>query len=100
MYLALITNKAPSAKLEVLYPEGNSKYVAPSLIDRVKILIENLVHGKHMNTIRLEDGAQSVVATNLAFVVRVLEVMFFDVLPDPLDRLRTRELSFAEKSRQ
>ena len=53
-----------------------------------------------MNTIRLEDGAQSVVATNLAFVVRVLEVMFFDVLPDPLDRLRTRELSFAEKSRQ
>lgn len=73
-------------------------YVSRSLIDRVKVLIENFVHGKHMNTVRLEYGAKGIVAANLAFVVRVLKVMLFDVLPDLLDRLRTRELGFAEKS--
>lgn len=77
--------------------QANRKYVAPSLINRIKVLIQNLVHRKHMNAVRLEYGAQRAVAANLALIVRVLEVVRLDVLPDLLDGLRARELGFAKK---
>jgi len=41
----------------------------------------------------LENRPHRVVASDLASVVRVLQVMLADVLPEPLDRLRAGELA-------
>ncbi|KAH8633604.1 hypothetical protein IG631_12238 [Alternaria alternata] len=64
-------------------------------VDGVQILVENLVHGEHVNAVLFEDCAHGVVASNLALVGRVLQVALFDVLPNLLDGLWTRELCFA-----
>lgn len=45
-----------------------------------------------MNPILLEDRLQLFVATDLAFVGRILQISSFDVLPNLFDHLRSREL--------
>jgi hypothetical protein len=67
------------------------------LIHRIQILIKNLVHRKHVHTILLENGSHRVVAPDLAFVGRVLQVALLDVFPDFLDGLGARELCFTEE---
>jgi len=66
-----------------------------SFIRRIQILIQNLVHCKHMHPILLEDVSHGFVASNLPLVARVLQVIGFDVLPDLLDSLRAGERALA-----
>jgi hypothetical protein len=47
----------------------------------IKLLPQDLVHGEHMDLILLEHQLHLLVAPNLAFVVRILQVARFDVLP-------------------
>lgn len=61
-----------------------------SFILRVEILVENLVHGEHMHSVLFEDGSHSLITPDLALIVRVLQVPFFNVLPDFLNGLRAR----------
>jgi hypothetical protein len=61
-----------------------------NLIHGIQILIEDLVHGKHMDAILLENRAHRIVAPDLALVGRVLQVALLDVLPDLLDGLGAR----------
>jgi hypothetical protein len=68
-----------------------------NLIHGIQILIQYLVHGKHVDAILLEDGAHGVVAANLALVGRVLQVALLDVFPYFLDGLGARELGFAQE---
>ena len=68
-----------------------------NLINRIKILIENLVHGKHVHTILFENRAHGVVAANLPLVGRVLQVARFDVFPDFLYGVGALELCFVEE---
>jgi hypothetical protein len=68
-----------------------------NLINRIKILIENLVHGKHVHTILFENRPHRVVAANLPLISRVLQVARFDVFPDFLHSLGARELCFVEE---
>lgn len=70
------------------------------LINSIQILIQNLVHGKHVNAVLLEDGTHGIIASNLALVVWILEIARFDVFPYLLHRLRPRELRFAEEVRE
>jgi hypothetical protein len=58
-----------------------------NLIHSIQILIQNLVHGKHVDAILLEHRAQRIVAAYLALVGWVLQVSLFDVLPDFFDSL-------------
>lgn len=51
-----------------------------------------LVHPKHVNSCLFEDCLHLLVANDLTFVVRVLKVICFDVFPELLDNLRSREL--------
>lgn len=57
--------------------------------NRVQVCIEDFVHGEHVHTVLLEDGAHGIVAADLALVGRVLEVACFDVFPNLLDSLRS-----------
>lgn len=52
-----------------------------------------LVHPKHVNLGLFEHGYHLVVADNLAFIFGILEVVRFDVFPQLLDHLRSRQLS-------
>lgn len=47
----------------------------------VQILVQDFRHGEHMHAILLEDGAHGVVASDLAAVARILELILADVLP-------------------
>ena len=64
----------------------------PLFLNVIKLLAQDLVHCKHMNAILLEDRLHLVIATDLAFVGRVLQVSRFDILPYLLDYLGSREL--------
>ena len=59
------------------------------VFDVVQLLPQDLVHGKHMHLILLEDQLHLLVAPDLALIVRVLQVAGFDVLPYLLDGLGT-----------
>ena len=48
---------------------------------------QNLVHLEHINFVGVEDGSEVVVAEDLAFVGRVLEVVVFDIYPELFDDL-------------
>jgi hypothetical protein len=67
------------------------------LIDRVEVLIEKLVHGKHVDTVLFEHCTHGVVAANLALVAGILQLARFDVLPYLLYGLWARKLGFAEE---
>lgn len=58
----------------------------------IQVLVENLGHGKHVHPILFEDGAHRIVAPDLPSIAGVLEVMFSNILPNPLNGLRTRHL--------
>jgi len=62
------------------------------LVHSVEVLVEDLVHCEHVNAILLKNSAHSIIAADLAFVIRILEVSLFDVVPDLLDGLRARQL--------
>ena len=62
------------------------------LLDIVELLPQDLVHGEHVHLVLFEDQLHLLVAPDLAFVVRVLQVARLDVLPYLLDGLGTREL--------
>jgi hypothetical protein len=49
-----------------------SRLTTTSLVLGVEVLIENFVHGEHVNTVLFEDGAHGVVASYLALVAGVL----------------------------
>jgi hypothetical protein len=66
-------------------------------IDGVELWVEDLVHGKHMDLVGLEDSPESVVTENLPLVGWVLEVVRFDIFPYFLHGLGTGELGFAEE---
>lgn len=72
-----------------LCTEAGNAVVQSSLVHCVKILVQDLIHGEHVDAILLEDGTHWLVAADLAFVGGVLETPFLDVFPDFLDALRT-----------
>ena len=45
-----------------------------------------------MNSILFEHGAHGIIASNLASIIRVLEIMCANILPEFTDSLRAREL--------
>ena len=51
---------------------GRLLFSVCSLVRGVKILIEGLVHGEHVYSVRLEDCAHFVVASNPSLVIRLL----------------------------
>lgn len=57
------------------------------LIDRVQVVPEELVHLEHVDLCELEHGAHLLIASYLPLVVRILEVVAFDMLPEFLDDL-------------
>lgn len=77
-----------------MYPWPVDRWDA-SFLDGTNMLTQDFIHGKHVHAILLEDGAHSVVAADLTFVVWILQVSRFHVLPDLLYGLRARELCFA-----
>jgi hypothetical protein len=62
------------------------------LVHSVEVLIEDLVHSEHVDTVLLENSAHSIVAADLAFIVGILEISLFDVIPNLLDGLGARQL--------
>lgn len=58
----------------------------------VQVLVEDLGHGEHVNSVLLEDRSHRIVASNLATITGVLKVVIPNVLPDLLYCLRTRKL--------
>ena len=65
-----------------------------SILRIVQILAQDFIHRKHVHLVALEHRAQLVVASYLPLVVRILQLVLSDVLPDALDGLRARELRF------
>jgi hypothetical protein len=57
---------------------------------------EQLVHGKHVNSVLLEDRVHSIVTSDLTLVTRILQVTLFDISPDLLYCLRPRQGGLAE----
>jgi hypothetical protein len=64
----------------------------PSFLNGIEVLVQHLVHGKHMNLILLEHFAHGIIADDVSLVARVLQIMFAYVLPDSLDTLWPRKL--------
>lgn len=64
-----------------------------SLVRDVQILAQYLVHREHVHLVLLEHRSQGVITANHALVIWVLEIVRTHVSPDPLDRLRPRQLS-------
>lgn len=58
----------------------------------IQVLVENLGHGKHVNSVLLEDSAHRFVTSDLAAVGRVLQLILTNVLPDLLNCLGARKL--------
>lgn len=58
----------------------------------IQVLIENLGHRKHVNSVLLEDSSHRFVTSNLAAIGRVLQLVLTNVLPNLLNRLGTRKL--------
>lgn len=58
----------------------------------VQVLIENLGHGKHVDSILFEDSSHRLVASDLAAIGWILQLILPDILPDFLNCLRSREL--------
>jgi hypothetical protein len=72
-------------------------FVPELLANLVELRIDDLVHGKHVYFVSLENAAHCIITDNLALIVRVLQVVRFDVLPYLLDGLRARELCFVDE---
>lgn len=67
-------------------------YIDPrvgSLVERVELAAEELVHREHVDGGLLEHRLHLVVAAYLSLVGGLLQVIRFDVLPQFLDDLRT-----------
>ena len=60
-----------------------------NVLDGKEVLVQYLVHGEHMNAIRLENGTHGLVAEDLTLVTRVLQVSGLDILPYLLHGLRS-----------
>jgi hypothetical protein len=58
----------------------------------IQVLIENLGHGKHVDSVLLEDSAHRFVTSDLAAIGRVLQLVLTNVLPNLLNRLWARKL--------
>jgi hypothetical protein len=56
----------------------------------IELFAQDLVHGKHMHLVLLENRMHPLVAANLALIFRDLQVPLFDILPDLLDHLWPR----------
>ena len=63
-----------------------------SVLDRVQLAAQELVHGEHVDLVLLEDGVELFVAEDLSLVARVLELVALDVVPELLDDLGAGEL--------
>jgi hypothetical protein len=58
--------------MEPVLPDGSNSPKPWLFIGIVQILVENLRHGEHMNTVLLKNGAHGVVASDLATVAGIL----------------------------
>lgn len=58
----------------------------------IQVLIENLGHREHMDSVLLEDSAHRLITSDLAAVGRVLQLVLANVLPNFLNCLRARKL--------
>ena len=63
-----------------------------SFIWIVKVLVQDLGHLKHVNFVLFEYRPHGVVASDVAPVPRILEVMCTDILPESFDRLGPGQL--------
>lgn len=78
---------AASAGIVVIVP--SEVQLRKLFIRAIEILVEDLRHGEHMHPVLFEDCAHRVVASDLASIARILEIVGTDVLPEPFNRLRT-----------
>lgn len=62
------------------------------LFDGVEVVADQLVHLEHVDLVLFEHSLHHVVAKNLALVIRVLEIVGLDMLPQLLDDLRAGKL--------
>lgn len=60
-----------------------------SLVERVELAAEELVHGEHVDSALLEYCLELLVAADLALVGGLLQVVRLDVLPELFDNLGT-----------
>lgn len=58
----------------------------------VEVLIQDLCHCEHIDTILLKNSTHGLVAYDLPFVGWVLEIVLADMIPYPLDGLRPGNL--------
>jgi len=85
--------RSPQSKQRKESKRGKARRWKPLLLLYIiKLFPQDLVHGEHMNLILFEHQLHLLVAPDLAFIVRVLQVARFDVLPYLLDCLGAREL--------
>jgi hypothetical protein len=64
-----------------------SKEKALFFLDIIEVLPEQLIHRKHMYLILLEYALKLLIALDLPFVFRVLEIVLFNILPKLLNHL-------------
>ncbi len=62
------------------------------LVRREEVMGEDFVHREHMHPILLENSFERIVASDLPLVLRILELMFLEIGPKPLQLLRPREM--------
>lgn len=65
------------------------------LLDGVELAAQEFVHGEHVDLVLPEDSPQLFVTVNVAFVVGVLELVGFDMVPELLDHLWARQLFYS-----
>lgn len=67
------------------------------IFHNIEILTQDLVHGKHVNLVLLENAAHTIIASYLTFVIWILKTICLDIFPYLLDSLRTRKCSFSKQ---
>jgi hypothetical protein len=72
--------------------EGSGDRMLFCFLDRIEVLSEKLVHREHMHLVLLKNRLHLAIAKDLSLVGRVLQASLFDVSPNLLDDLRSREL--------
>lgn len=65
-----------------------------SLVNRIKILRQDLIHREHMNLVTFEYRPERPITDDHALVALVLQIVVVHVTPYSFHRLRAGELGF------
>jgi hypothetical protein len=73
-------------------PNANAKAPRTLFLYFIELLAQDLVHGEHVYPVLLENCMHSLIASDLALVLRHLQVPLFDIFPDFFNDLWSWEL--------